>query len=170
MRYPRNKFRIFAFMLLCCLLAFSLCGCGEDTNIDKDVHTSQVTYDYYETINDIEWCVTYNSETREIVSISATMTENDTTSKYYQFISYYHGDRTMYARHTVILSGTPVGDDWYKIEQIESYIMPFMDADDFERVKKTYHSCTFDAKNREITLSERTIRFEERLVFKNMPD
>ena len=165
----RSFFRTVAVALLCLLLC-SLCACGETSDADKNTHTSHVTRDFYETINGIEWRVSYYSETREIASIFATSTERDRTSEYYKFIAYYHGDSNMYALHDVVLMGTPVGDDWYQIEQVETYTMPYMDADDFERVKKTYPSCTFDANDRVIILSERTTRYEERLVFEEMPD
>ena len=169
MRLSRFKFRAIALGLLFILL-LALCGCGENVDTNKGTHTPHVTSDFYETINGIEWRVSYYSETREITSIFATSTEYDRTSEYYKFIAYYHGDSNMYALHGIVLSGTPVGDDWYQIEKVETYTMPYMDVDDFERVKKTYPSCTFDANDRLIILSERTTRYEERLVFEEMPD
>lgn len=166
-----KRFLHISIFLLSFILCFSLCGCGDEqgsqlppsTNGDTTSSTAECS----ETINNIEWTIRYNIETKEIVSIYAFYTEIDRTSDYYKFVAYYHGDNNMYVNHSVSLMGAPIGDDWYQIEQVEEYIMPFADNEDWERVKNTYPTCTFDAAKKSITLSTRTTRYEEKFLFTN---
>lgn len=160
-------------MTLCLLLAASLCGCGgqDDANETGGDNSPKSTQSFTETINDVPWEVSYYPDTHEIVSISTphAVVEQDRSSEYYKFSAYYYGDSTMYVIHSLMLFGYPVGGDWYKIEQVEAYIMPYTDADDWSRIKNTFPSCTYDAENGYVTLSQRTTRYEEKLVFSNMP-
>ncbi len=162
---------ITTIVMLSCALCFILTGCASDENAEQLDKPTQnlITYHFNETINNIDWSVTYYKGTNDILSISASYTEKDSTSEFYKFSAYYHGDHTMYVNHNLFLSGTPLEDDWFLIEQREQYVMPYMDADDWTRIKRTYPSCTFIEASGYIVLYEKTTRYEEKLIFSNFP-
>lgn len=103
---------------------------------------TQSNYEYYsETVDDVEWQIKYDTTNNKIVLISANYTETDKSSKYWQEIARKYGDNSLYVLHKVNLVGTPMDDNWYKIEKQETYIF----AND--------------------VLGETTTRFEQKITF-----
>lgn len=98
-----------------------------------------------ETINDINWSVKYNYTKGCIDSISSSYHEYDKSSKYWKEIARQHGDSSLWVDYNVTLTGTPIGDDWFRIEKLEIYSF-----------------------NNE-TLSCRTTRIEEKIIFSVLP-
>lgn len=157
-------------------LIFLLTGCRKTTK-------QTVTKVFSETVNNFEWTVEYQCVYKETVdkgatyiytetshlsdaiqSIHAENTENDISSPYWEFSARYHGDRNIAIKHTIILKGTYVGNEWFCIEKTESYRMLAKNDTDEAKIKQTYPSCSrYDDKY--ITLSERTTRYEEKLIF-----
>ena len=147
------------------VLVFAFAGCTDSTDPGSNNTPPDMLTWYTETVNDIEWTVHYYSISREVSSINATYSENDRSSDYWKFSAYYHGDSNLPVKHAVVLVGSPKGDGWFLIEKTEQYIMSASSAADLERVQKTYPTCTQDPATFSITLSERTTRYEEKLLF-----
>lgn len=160
--YP-HKLRGLAFVLLFAL-AFAFTGCTDSTTPNTNTPPDMVTW-YTETVGDIDWTIHYRSISREIISINASYTENDCSSDYWRFSAYYHGDSNLPVKHSVSLVGSPIGDNWFKIEQTEVYIMSATSPADLERVRKSYPSCTQNPETYDITLYSRLTRYEEKLLF-----
>ena len=183
MRLSRFKFRAIALGLLFILL-LALCGCGETSTLSTDETPPETLLQAFtENVNGTEWIVAYREDTKEIVGISTAEEFGlDTSSKHFEFAAQYFGDSGQnplhsFIIHSVSLTGTPLGDDWYKIEKTERYIMPNVNSDDWERVKETYPSCSFDAnglhygeQRGEIILVDSLTRYEEKIVFVNKPN
>lgn len=153
-------------LAVCVVFAFALIGC-EETNQNVPSKTNnnlQNAQSFQEVVNNIKWTVYYNSD---IVSITANYTKRD-DSEYYRFLKMYYGDSTTYANHVVSLVGYPIGDNWYKIEQTETYTTGWdVDESDWEKFKLTYPSCTFDEEKRSVTFFRRITRYEEKIEFSN---
>lgn len=76
---------------------------------------------FQQTINDIDWTVKYNFITKAIISITATISENDRSSIYWEEIRRRYGDSSLSVKHEIILNGKPIGGGWFRIEKQEIY-------------------------------------------------
>lgn len=99
---------------------------------------------YRQTINHIEWEITYHPDTKKIISVSAQYSITERSSEYWEQLRHYYGDSDVYVTHIITLKGTPLADDWYKIEKTEII------------------SNGWDVNQ---IFSQTTIRYEEKLLF-----
>ena len=102
-----------------------------------------------------------------MLSISASYSENEKKSKYYNWLAYYHGDNSTYVVHSVELYGTPCGDGWFQIIQTETYKSGWQnyDAEDLAKWRQYYvPGCNLDENGR-LVFFTRITRYEEKLTF-----
>lgn len=103
-----------ALVIVAVILGVVLSKKGNDNSLTTITTTTQK-------VDNIQWTVKYKKETNEIISISARTVEADQKSQYYQTIAYRHGDHALVVEHITEYTGTPIGDNWYKIEMNETY-------------------------------------------------
>ena len=93
-----------------------------------------------QTMQDIAWNINYVNKSKEIVSIDANFTENERESKYWEILSIRHGDSSVYVTHDYILSGEPIGNNWYKITVTEKIYNGWDNTEVFEHIRYTYEA------------------------------
>lgn len=113
-----NLIRCIACCLICAISSTALFGCyfGEAPEAVKATEVCS------QTVNEIDWSITYYVSDKAIVSISASYSEHEKTSSYYKKLAYRYGDNTVYVTHLYTLKGTPLEDGWFSIEQTEKAI------------------------------------------------
>lgn len=133
-------------VLLCC--TFTISGCAEPAALNSNTAT------YQETVDDINWDVTYNTETREVISICVPylLANEDTTSPFYRFMVSFRGGNTLVAQ-AVKLTGVAIGNDMFKIEQRVTYVASGSRAD-WEIIKETFPACTYSESSYDVTDNE----------------
>lgn len=116
-------------------------------NYSSSIKQQNLTYfEYTQVINEVSWLVKYEAETHNIVCISASYHINDKSSSYWEDIALQHGDHSLWVDYDVTLIGTPMEENWFKIEKHETYSF-----------------------NSEI-LADFTTRYEEKLIFTISPN
>lgn len=128
------------------LFAFAFAGCTNPTALN--------TATYQETVDDIRWEVTYNTETSEVVSICTPylLASEDTASPFYRFMVSYRGENALVVE-TIKLTGVALGSDRYKIEQTTAYVTSGNRAD-WEVIKETFPACTYSESSYDVTDNE----------------
>ncbi len=123
--------------------AFAFAGCTNPTALN--------TATYRETVEDILWEITYNTETNEVVSICTPylLANEDTTSPFYRFMVSYRGEGALVVQ-TVKLEGVALGGDMFKIEQTTAYVASGSRAD-WEVIKETFPACTYSESSYDVT-------------------
>lgn len=121
---PPRFFRVLGVLLavglfLCAAFSFALVECGDGNEVTQPPPATRSTDLRSKNVNGIEWSISYYTDTNEIISISASYSENERTSTYYKKLAYRYGDNTAYVTHQYSFTGSPVGDNWYAIEQTE---------------------------------------------------
>lgn len=121
-----------------------------------------------ENINDTNWTISYDSNSGKTLSISASNSENEKKSKYYNWLAYYHGDNSTYVVHSIELYGTPCGEGWFQIIQTETYKSGWQcyDAEDLAKWQQHYvPDCSLDESGR-LVFYTRITRYDEKILFK----
>lgn len=139
--YP-HKFRVWAFALLF-VFVFALAGCTDST--------TPKTATFEETVDDIRWEVTYNTETRDVVSIRVPylLANEDVASPFYRFMVSYRGGNTLVVQ-CIKLEGVSLGNDLFKITQTVMYVASGSRAD-WEIIKETFPTCTYSESSYDVT-------------------
>ena len=129
--YP-HKFRVLAFVLLFACV-FALAGCADSTALK--------TATYEETVDGVLWEVTYNTDTREVVSICSPhwLPNDDISSPFHFFMEKNYNRSTVYC---VYFSGKPIKKDVYSIEQ-KSFYATSATREEWEIIKQTFPSCSY---------------------------
>ena len=125
------------------LLAFVpvISGCSTHTGENTTTAT------YWETVNGVLWEVTYNIETREVVSAKTPLPilEFDISSPFYKFLAEYtstpSGDTINGLFRALTLSAKPTGNAIFKIELTEKYTLTR--RIDYEMIKNEFPSCLY---------------------------
>lgn len=143
MRKNITKCYILVVGVLLAILGFVFAGCTDSAALN--------TATYQETVDGVLWEVTYNTETREVVSIRVPhlLANEDTTSPFYRFMCSYRGGNTLVVQ-AVKLTGVALGDDMFKIEQRVMYVASGSRAD-WEIIKETFPSCTYSESSYDVT-------------------
>lgn len=111
------SFLIIAAILLIVFIPFR----NKDNNPSSTNSNNEITHHQQQTINDLNWDVSYK-DTKKIVSIKTSFTERERTSTYYQELARKHGDSSVFILHIFTLVGTPMEDNWFKIEKTEKLV------------------------------------------------
>ena len=112
--YPHKIRALALFVLLVLVFAFSGCTDSTDTK----------TATYGETANGVFWEVTYNTDTREILSIVSmvdqTSVQINPPSEVYSFVSSFYNDDTsvLYSWRYI---GKPLGENRYAVSKVYTY-------------------------------------------------
>lgn len=133
----------YVVILFITTISFALIGCADSTALK--------TATYEETVDDIRWEVTYNTETRNVVSIRVPylLANEDVASPFYRFMVSYRGGNTLVVQ-AIKLSGVALGGDMFKIEQTVTYVASASRAD-WEIIKETFPACTYSESSYEVT-------------------
>ena len=91
-----------------------------------------------------EWTLVYQKGNNSLQHITSEYTFSERYSDYYKQLSNRYGSSDVFVIHKISRTGYPIDDSWYQIIETEKIINGF---DQYE------------------TISERTIRYEEKLVF-----
>lgn len=136
------SFRTFVAALLF-VFVFALAGCADST--------TPKTATFEETVDDIRWEVTYNTETRDVVSIRVPylLANEDVASPFYRFMVSYRGGNTLVVQ-CIKLEGVSLGNDLFKITQTVMYVASGSRAD-WEIIKETFPTCTYSESSYDVT-------------------
>ena len=141
------NFGVFTLTILF-IFVFTFAGCVDTTNENRTTDT------YNETVDNIFWEVTYDTETREVVSIRTPylLANADTVSPFYRFMVTYQGEGALVVQ-AVKLTGIALGSDNFKIEQTTMYVTSGSRAD-WEIIKGTFPDCTYTESSYDVTDEE----------------
>ena len=159
----------FVCLALYAVFALALVGCGGDTPPQQH-EPPVVEITRAETVNDTNWTISYDSNSGKTLSISASHSESEKKSKYYNWLAYYHGDNSTYVVHSIELYGTPCGDGWFQIIQTETYKSGWQsyDAEDLAIWQQHYvPNCSLDDNGR-LVFYTRITRYDEKLLFSSV--
>lgn len=120
------------------VIVFAFAGCAKPAAINTET--------YSETVDGTLWEVTYNADTREIVSIKTPLVEfidMDTQSEYYNFMVEYRGNSNVDILHAATLTGKPISNNVFRIERVESYQMDCSRAE-YEAIKEAFPNSTYE--------------------------
>lgn len=127
--YPHKIRGLALFVLFILVLAFA--GCTDSTN---------KTATYGETVNGIFWEVTYNTDTREILSIASMVDQAsvqiNTPSEVYSFVSSFYDDDTS-VLYGWKYSGKPLGENRYAVSKVYVYYFSLNDKN-FNDIKARF--------------------------------
>ena len=128
--YP-HKIRALALFVLFALV-FAFAGCTDSTD------TKTATYS--ETANGVFWEVTYNTDTREILSIVSmidqTSIQINAPSEVYSFVSsFYNDDTSVFYGWKYI--GKPLGENRYAVSKVYTYYFS-LDNKNFDDIKAQF--------------------------------
>lgn len=123
---------VFLIGIVACLgIAFAGCN-TQSVNTDA----------FGETVNDIYWLVTYNTDTKEIISISsltiASTAKEDTSSEVYKFVT-TNCDKNISVYHYAKYVGTPIGNNKFLVSECYVYDFSYgIDKNYAETIKQRF--------------------------------
>ena len=128
----------FLILILLAVPCLVLTGCVDNA----DAHPNTATY--RDTVDGVFWEITYDTDTSEIVSIytPVALMDIDRRSLFYNFMRAYKGDWYDSMIHSVVLSGVPIGNGYFKITQTETYSSNG-NITDWEYIKETFPNCEY---------------------------
>lgn len=132
-----------ALMITIGIIVISVKSCAP-TKKNTPIESPPKILTFQEKLNNINWELSYYSNNFEIITIIGKQSENERSSVYAKQLAFRLGDSSAYCEHTLTYNGTPIGDDWYRIELTEQYI---------------------NGWNPKEILSTRTFRYEEKITF-----
>ncbi len=137
------SFRTLVAVLLFALV-FAFTGCTDSAALK--------TATYEETVDGVLWEVTYNTDTREVVSICSPhwLPNDDISSPFHFFMEKNYNRSTVYC---VYFSGKPIKNDVYSIEQ-KSFYSTIATREEWEIIKQTFPSCSYSENTYDITNPE----------------
>lgn len=125
-RLPLILISMCACAITITVFAWIISSCSSNTQKTTWIESGETIAS--ETVNDIEWKLhftvfrkqNYTEYKNTLSYITATYSENERNSVYYERLSKKHGDNSIFITHEFSMKGTPIGENWYIIEQTET--------------------------------------------------